>query len=134
MYLFIQCQSHRIKEMGYFICIFFIKRYKITKLIPYLNFLKTNVLILQNHTGIGAWGRIHKRFTGNSDLRWTFKARILLNSKNFGWVTYSNNFIKCLYNRVRCILVYNFSKLGELWALKIHRKIRCSVNRFRIPA
>ena len=28
--------------------------------------------------------------------------------RTFGWVGYSNSFIKCLYNRAFCILIHNF--------------------------
>ena len=52
--------------------------------------------------------------------------------RNFGWVIYSNNFIKYLYNRARCILIYNFLELGEISVSKVRREIRSSVNRLRI--
>ena len=52
------------------------------------------------------------------------KYEFYLNLRNFGWESYSNNFIKCLYIRARCILIHNFLELGEICVLKVHRKIR----------
>ena len=51
---------------------------------------------------------------------------------NIEWVSYSNNFIKCLCNRARCILIHNFLELGNIYVSKVHREIRSPVNRSRI--
>ena len=48
--------------------------------------------------------------------------------RNFGGVSYSNNFIKCLCKKTRCILIHKFLELGKICVPKIHRKIRSPVN------
>ena len=52
--------------------------------------------------------------------------------KYFGWVSYSNNFIKNPYNRAHCILIHNFLELGKIRVSKVHRKIRSPVSGSRI--
>ena len=37
----------------------------------------------------------------------------------FGWISYSNNLIKCLYNRARFILIHNFLKFGIISVSKV---------------
>ena len=78
------------------------------------------------------WGRFHERFTRNFILRWTVQTRILPNYKKIVWISHSNNFVKHLCNRARCILIYNFLELGEIHVLKVHHKIRSLVNRSSI--
>ena len=76
-------------------------------------------------------GRILERFTGDLILQ-CLKHGIYPNLRYFERVSYSNNFIKCLYNRARSILMHNFLELGKICVLKVHRKIRAPVNRLRI--
>ena len=52
--------------------------------------------------------------------------------RTFGRESYSNNFIRCLYNRVRCILTHNFLELSKSCVLKVYCILRSSVNCSRI--
>ena len=65
----------------------------------------------------GAW------FT--NDLRETLtygellKPELYLILGTFAWESYSNNFIRCLYNRARCILIDNFLELDKIRVSKV---------------
>ena len=52
--------------------------------------------------------------------------------RNFGWANYSNNFIKCLHNKARCILIYYLLEMGKICVSIVHRKIMSPVNSLRI--
>ena len=77
------------------------------------------------------WSRILKRLTGDLNLRELLKHEFYLTLKNFGRESYSNNFIKCVYNRARCILIHNFIELGKICASKVYRRIKSPLNRLK---
>ena len=74
----------------------------------------------------------------SNDLRKTlfyeelFKCKFYLILTSFGWATFSNNTIKSIYNRARCILIHNFLELGKIYVSKVPRKIKSLVNCSRI--
>ena len=61
-----------------------------------------------------------------------FKHEFYLILRTFWWIIYSNNFIRSLYNRARCLLTHNFLELGKIRVSKVYRKLRFPVNRLRI--
>ena len=51
--------------------------------------------------------------------------------RNLGWLSSSNNTIKCISNRARWILTQHFLELGKPCGLKFPRKMRSPVKRLR---
>ena len=91
---------------------------------------------LESKPNVSFWRQTRAGFS--NDLRETLtygellKHEIYLILRNFGWESYYNNFINCLYYRARCILIRNFLKVGKICVSKVHRKIKSPLNHSRI--
>ena len=81
-----------------------------------------------NCTGAGFTNDLQETLTYGGLLKHVF----CLILRTFGWLSFSNNFIKCLYNRARCILIHNFLELGKICVSKVHRKLRFPASRSQI--
>ena len=60
----------------------------------------------------------------------THKLYLIL--RNLEWVSSSNNTIKCISNRARCVLIQNFLELYQICGLKLLRKISSLVKHWCI--
>ena len=87
-------------------------------------------VVMLPDSGGGFWNDLRETLTYGQLL----KHKFYLILRTFGWVSYSNSFIKCLCNRACCILIYNFVALGKIRASNVHHKLRSPVNRSRIRA
>ena len=104
----------------------------------YIWLMELYALVLNQYTVIRVSNTLYTENGFSNDLRETLtygellKHEFYLSLRIFGWVSYSNSFIKCIYKWARCILIHNFLSLGKFRVSKVYRKLRSPVNCSRI--